>query len=1125
MKRKLIPIFLTLIFVIGAFAAFGVFVGAEGADGDHVIGDDLLCTLCGNYDAPVLNDYDIYVIKNASELMWFRNEVNSGNGMITAHLDCDIDLGGIPWTPIGTKENPFRGFFSGSNHKISGLNVKAYEDGAGLFGYIDTSNSTATNTGIAFLTLEGEITVFENDLKYIGGIAGKAVSTNFLKCHSYVNVDQIDEVTGTLHVGGIVGYACSELADEKTSITSSSYYGNIELESASGNIGGIAGTADGYVKINNSGSYGNVIADAASAVGGILGASVSANVEGPYSCLNLSGLFTATGEHGAIAGSLTNYKEDTVKNNYYLDLTASVGFAHDEKGNASAISKTIEEFRSGEVTYLLNENGKNYYWLQEIDTYKPCECPHNQGGSTLYLKPSCDGTGEAYTNNQNKQPHISHDTTECINCGEELFVVVDGIAYYDGGDVSKSDISLPDHADYNKVYFKAGEGIILLTREDVTISELRDEPYKGMAVLSMNNATIDLRDTAYNIAIFHEYDLKIVFNGENNIYSNTAGILLSGQDPDTAILAFAGAEDASLNIYGKGEDGTPFRGFEGGRVIHEKGTVSVIGDNTETAANSFLLLKEDAALNVTGGYLLAGISLSETYKEKGFKSVMSSGELNAAVEEFVITAEESADSYIQRVYATVTSYGKATYPLNLATDFNHPSIILTTDLVITEGSVLTVPREAKLDLMSLASVTNNGRIEGDYVCSHIGGSYSCTVGYICDLCHTEYTEAPGHKTEPWVWNELGHYRSCINCTDYTESAKHEYTVPESRNDHFHEKECIVCKYAVSEEHVFTYEDLGQTHKVTCGGCDYSSTSHHYTREQIYTEKDQDLHAYVCSECKFTIEENHNFGLFEKIDGERHKKYCYNCNFELVEAHTFSFYQPIIPGDCLNQGTLLALCDTFCGAEHSIPDEDTGNGHDWELEETTPPTCSEKGKNHYVCDDDPSHTYTEEIDIDGDAHSWDEGSLTKEPTCSDFGAYTFTCIHNGEHTYTVDVQADENAHAWNGGVLTKAQTCTESGTKTYVCLHNGAHAYEETISAIGHTYSGKCDTGCNLCKEPREAEPHTDADGDRICDVCADELPSEAPSGRVIAGIAVGSAAAIGVVGFFFLFVIKKKKYI
>lgn len=70
-----------------------------------------------------------------------------------------------------------------------------------------------------------------------------------------------------------------------------------------------------------------------------------------------------------------------------------------------------------------------------------------------------------------------------------------------------------------------------------------------------------------------------------------------------------------------------------------------------------------------------------------------------------------------------------------------------------------------------------------------------------------------------------------------------------------------------------------------------------------------------------------------------------------------------------------------------------------------------------------------VAIDANAHTWDNGVVTTAPTCSALGVKTFTCQHNSTHTKTEDVAIDANAHKLTHHELV-ANSCTEDGTKQH-----------------------------------------------------------------------------------------------
>lgn len=92
---------------------------------------------------PVEENADKYIITNASELVWFEQEVNKGNEFAgkTVELGANIDLAGIQWNPIGHIVTnlydavSFKGIFDGKGNTISNLTVIT-KDHAALFGVL-----------------------------------------------------------------------------------------------------------------------------------------------------------------------------------------------------------------------------------------------------------------------------------------------------------------------------------------------------------------------------------------------------------------------------------------------------------------------------------------------------------------------------------------------------------------------------------------------------------------------------------------------------------------------------------------------------------------------------------------------------------------------------------------------------------------------------------------------------------------------------------------------------------------------------------------------------------------------------------------------------------------------------
>lgn len=135
------------------------------------------CPICQtvNPQEPA-EDNGVYQIGTPSELLWLADHVNGVSGIQKAVLTNDIDMTGVKWTPIGTKDSAFKGEFDGQGHVITNLNVNDPSlEYAGLFGYVSKFSNPAT---IKNLGVFGEFSGGE----YVGGIAGYSENSEITNC-------------------------------------------------------------------------------------------------------------------------------------------------------------------------------------------------------------------------------------------------------------------------------------------------------------------------------------------------------------------------------------------------------------------------------------------------------------------------------------------------------------------------------------------------------------------------------------------------------------------------------------------------------------------------------------------------------------------------------------------------------------------------------------------------------------------------------------------------------------------------------------------------------------------------------------------------------------------------------
>ncbi|MBP5209243.1 MAG: InlB B-repeat-containing protein, partial [Clostridia bacterium] len=202
---------------------------------------------------------------------------------VTFRLTDDLDLTGYPvFDPIGWEHlseassgnyyrHPFRGFFEGGGHTISGLRVFRTVCGAGLFG-------TINGGAVRHLTVIGNV----RGIKRTGGICGDAICTEFEDVVFSGHVRSVaheKDRNGGSYVGGLIGQADSCTltgclvvdadVDARAAATESRwsrYYSRfVETSNKSYNNGcSIGGLIGGFnVRYGSGGSVATVITDCA----------------------------------------------------------------------------------------------------------------------------------------------------------------------------------------------------------------------------------------------------------------------------------------------------------------------------------------------------------------------------------------------------------------------------------------------------------------------------------------------------------------------------------------------------------------------------------------------------------------------------------------------------------------------------------------------------------------------------------------------------------------------------------------------------------------------------------------------------------------------------------------------
>lgn len=379
----------------------------------HSIGENGFCACNEVYQPANLttNKYDIngdkindevYEISNAGQLYWFAGLVNgtlsgvtqnkSANAVLTKDIvvnknvlksDGSLNDGTFKeWTPIGIYfYKSYGGLFDGQNHTISGLYFsqgdKMY---LGLFGI---NAGKISNVGILDSYFCGKVSV--------GGVCGYNFEGTITNCYNAGSVSGTEN-----YVGGVSG-------DNSQGIITNCY-----------NVGSVSGAENCYV-------------------GGVSGENYNGTIANCYNAGSVSG--TEDCYVGGVSGENDN---GTITNCYY-DSTIYTGNAiGDDTGTTTKVEgKTIDEFKTGEIAYLLSQgctidevtyDGTIWGQTTEKDTYPTL------GGSKVYKNATykgCEGKpGDAVSyeySNTEKNTYGDHPDADndgkCDDCG----AIIDGI--------------------------------------------------------------------------------------------------------------------------------------------------------------------------------------------------------------------------------------------------------------------------------------------------------------------------------------------------------------------------------------------------------------------------------------------------------------------------------------------------------------------------------------------------------------------------------------------------------------------------------------------------------------------------------------------------------------------------
>ncbi len=278
-------------------------------------------------------------IWNKDDLLAFKAEVEKGaDADVDGILMANINLSETTWDPIGLDPSvSYRGTFDGNGYSIQNLNSTT----GGLFHKI-SAKGTVCNLRIA----SGTISSSSN----VGAIADECGGT-IVDCSNAASVTCNGGDSAYVYAGGIVGaYGTIRRCSNSGTITGSHAVGGI----MGGNGSNILNCYDCY----NTGKlvYSGPANKSSSGIYGIGNSNAS-------NCYN-TGVMSYTNK----PNSIRNIASMSVTKGYYVTsyYVSNGGSTSESTENPDGTQKTAEQFASGEVAWLLNNESADGPWYQNL---------------------------------------------------------------------------------------------------------------------------------------------------------------------------------------------------------------------------------------------------------------------------------------------------------------------------------------------------------------------------------------------------------------------------------------------------------------------------------------------------------------------------------------------------------------------------------------------------------------------------------------------------------------------------------------------------------------------------------------------------------------------------------------
>ena len=314
---------------------------------------------------------DPYQIANGAELAYLASSVNSGESYEEKNfvLTANIDLNGLPWTPIansfsdallgGSDYRVFAGNFDGNGYTISNVSIgsEAAPLEADVFGFFGATEGKISNLNLNTVSIHGiaKVASIGAVVGFAGGLVGSS-GGSIENCHvTGLTMDMSapsNVYAAAYWVGGLVG-----ALDGTQLINECSVSGGITEKAGKGSIGGLIGELGKAAKITYSRSNVtvNVKADShgGADVGGFIGkGNGKTDAETVIRNCYATGNVTGGAYTGGFAGGLwgLNIKNCYASGNVSQAAVAMASFVGTDASDPNYYGSITNCFATGSVT-------------------------------------------------------------------------------------------------------------------------------------------------------------------------------------------------------------------------------------------------------------------------------------------------------------------------------------------------------------------------------------------------------------------------------------------------------------------------------------------------------------------------------------------------------------------------------------------------------------------------------------------------------------------------------------------------------------------------------------------------------------------------------------------------------